>query len=81
MQRVSVKLDGAGQLLAIGTAVRSYRKERGFSQEALADMTGIDRSHMGRIERGERNLSILNLIRIADALHCKPSQLLQLANM
>lgn len=81
MQRVSVKLDDAGYLLAIGTAVRSYRKEQGFSQEALAHMTGIDRSHMGKIERGERNLSILNLIRIAEALQCTPSKLLNLAGL
>ena len=81
MQRVSAKLDDAGYLLAIGAALRRYRIEQGFSQEALAHATGIDRSHMGRIERGERNLTILNLIRIADALQCPPSQLLRLAGL
>ncbi|WP_087750670.1 helix-turn-helix domain-containing protein [Paraburkholderia caledonica] len=81
MQRVSGKLDEAGRLLAIGSAVRRYRLECGFSQEALAHMTGIDRSHMGKIERGERNLTILNLIRIAEALQCEPSRLLHLAGM
>ncbi|WP_317889526.1 MULTISPECIES: helix-turn-helix domain-containing protein [Cupriavidus] len=48
-----------------------------MSQEALALATGIDRSHMGRIERGERNLSVLNLIRISAALDIAPSQLLK----
>jgi len=50
MQRVSAKLDDAGYLLAIGAALRRYRIEHGSSQEALAHATGIDRSHMGRIE-------------------------------
>lgn len=39
-----------------------------MSQEALADAAGIDRSHMGKIERGERNVSILNVARVSDAL-------------
>jgi DNA-binding XRE family transcriptional regulator len=51
-----------------GAASRRYRIERRFSQEALADATGIDRSHMGRIERGERNLTILNPIRIGTSV-------------
>jgi transcriptional regulator with XRE-family HTH domain len=40
----------------------------GISQEALAHQAGIDRSHMGKIERGERNVTALNLLRIAAAL-------------
>ena len=81
MQRVSVKVDDAGHLAAIGATVRARRKEFGVSQEALAHATGIDRSHMGKIERGERNLSILNLIRIADALEISPSKLLKSAGL
>jgi transcriptional regulator with XRE-family HTH domain len=81
MQRVSGKNDDAGHLLAIGAALRQYRVDQGWSQEDLAHATGIDRSHMGRIERGERNLTILNLIRIAAALKCPPSKLLRLAGM
>ncbi|TCK90840.1 helix-turn-helix protein [Paraburkholderia sp. BL9I2N2] len=50
-------------------------------QEGLALATGIDRSHMGKIERGERNLTILNLIRIAQALRRTPSELLASAGM
>lgn len=48
----------------------------GLSQEALADAAGIDRSHMGKIERGERNVTLLNLVRVAVALDRKPSQIL-----
>jgi len=81
MQRVSGKLDHESHLVAIGTALRRRRIECGFSQEGLALATGIDRSHMGKIERGERNLTILNLIRIAQALLCTPSELLRSAGM
>lgn len=52
----------------------------GLSQEALADAAGIDRSHMGKIERGERNVTLLNLTKIAAALHVRVSDLLREAN-
>jgi transcriptional regulator with XRE-family HTH domain len=44
------------------------RKRRGFSQEQFAHEAGLDRSYMGGIERGERNLTLVNLQRLADAL-------------
>lgn len=53
----------------------------GLSQEAFADAAGIDRSHMGKIERGERNLTLLNLLRIATALGALPSDLLREADL
>jgi transcriptional regulator with XRE-family HTH domain len=52
-----------------------------MSQEVLADTAGIDRSHMGKIERGERNLTVLNLTRIAKAIGRKPSDLLASADL
>lgn len=52
-----------------------------MSQEAFADASGIDRSHMGKIERGERNVTILNIVRIAAALHALPSDLLREASL
>jgi len=52
------------------------RKILKISQEALADYAGIDRSHMGKIERGERNVTLLNIVRIAEAMKCKPSEIL-----
>lgn len=76
MPRVSGKLDPENQLAEIGRVVRARRKDMGLSQEALADGAGIDRSHMGKIERGERNVTYLNIARIASALGCKPSDLL-----
>jgi transcriptional regulator with XRE-family HTH domain len=61
--------------------VRARRKAVGMSQEALADAAGIDRSHMGKIERGERNLTLLNVIKIASALHGRASDLLGEADL
>lgn len=81
MPRVSVKLDKDRQLVLLGEAVRARRKALAMSQEALADYAGIDRSHMGKIERGERNVTLLNLVRITEAMHCKPSEMLANAGL
>lgn len=81
MARVSGEQDSQGQLKALGKAVRARRKALGLSQEALADAAGIDRSHMGKIERGERNVTLLNIARIAAALHGAASELLREAGL
>ncbi|QPQ54384.1 helix-turn-helix transcriptional regulator [Allosphingosinicella flava] len=81
MARVSGKADYERQLLKLGQAIRAERKAQGLSQEALADEAGIDRSHMGKIERGERNVSLLNVIRIAEALQSRASHLLAAADL
>jgi len=59
-----------------GLLCESRRLALQLSQEALADAASIDRSHMGKIERGERNVTFLNICRIAAAIQCKPSDLL-----
>lgn len=76
MERISVALDKDRDLIRLGSAVRARRLQLGLSQEALADFAQIDRSHMGKIERGERNVTFLNILRIAKAIQCKPSELL-----
>jgi transcriptional regulator with XRE-family HTH domain len=81
VSRVSAIQDHDAVLPALGAAIREQRKSKGFSQESLADAAGIDRSHMGRIERGERNLTLLNLVRISTALKTRPSALLALADL
>ena len=81
MARVSGKQDDEQQLARLGQAIRMARKALGLSQEALADAAGIDRSHMGKIERGERNVTFLNVSRIAAAIHRKPSEILQSAGL
>lgn len=57
------------ELIALGKQIRDLRKSRGFSQESFADHVGLDRSYIGSVERGERNISTLNLIRIARSLN------------
>ncbi|EJO94893.1 helix-turn-helix domain-containing protein [Ectopseudomonas hydrolytica] len=76
MPRISATQDQDQSLMRLGKAVRARRAQQALSQEALADAAGIDRSHMGKIERGERNVTFLNIARIASALGCKPSDLL-----
>ncbi|GBR29428.1 hypothetical protein AA11826_0463 [Komagataeibacter oboediens DSM 11826] len=51
-----------------GSRLRRLRKERGFSQEGFAEECGLDRTYVGGIERGERNVGIENIERLAFAL-------------
>lgn len=81
MARVSIKTDKDHDLMRLGDAVRARRIALALSQEALADIAEIDRSHMGKIERGERNVTFLNILRIAKAIQCKPSDLLSDAGL
>jgi transcriptional regulator with XRE-family HTH domain len=63
-------------LRTIGHAIRSRRRARGLSQEALAALAQLDRSYMSSVERGLRNISVLNLARIAAALEVSVWELL-----
>lgn len=69
------------ELAAFGQAVRASRLEMGLSQEALADEAGIDRSYMGGIERGEHNLALINIRKIASALNQTVAQLMKQAKL
>ena len=55
-------------LVAFGQRVRELRKLRGWSQETLTHKTGLHRTYIGAIERGERNVSLRNIVKIANAL-------------
>lgn len=61
---------------ALGQVVRERRAEAGFSQESFAFKVGIHRTYVGAVERGERNLSLQNMLRIAEALGVRVSELL-----
>jgi len=62
-------------LKLVGHRVRDLRKERGWSQEVLGEKGGFHYSYIGQIERGEKNVSLLNLVKIADALSVNVTQL------
>ena len=65
--------------LALGEAIRSLRLERSLSQEGLAERAQLDRTYVGGVERGERNVAVANLLRIASALGVAASELLRLS--
>lgn len=60
-----------------GRNLRAYRESRGLSQETFAEVLGVHRTYMGGIERGERNLTLKSLERIANRLGRDPLALLQ----
>jgi DNA-binding XRE family transcriptional regulator len=64
-------------LRKVGGKVRDHRKEKGISQEELALRCELSINHIGRIERGETNTTVVMLKRIADALGVNESQLLE----
>ncbi len=76
-----MKEDRDKSLVRLGAVIRARRLSLDLSQEALADVAEIDRSHMGKIERGERNVTFLNILKIATAIQCRPSDLLREADL
>lgn len=61
----------------VGNNIRDLRRARGVSQEELADEIGVHRTYMGGVERGERNLTLRSLERIAQRMGVDPIVLLQ----
>lgn len=64
----------------LGRRVRFLRLKAGLSQEDLADACGLDRTYVGGIERGERNPSLKNILKIAGALHVSLPELFPTAS-
>ena len=64
-------------ILWFGSQVRKRRIERGLSQEKLAELASLNRTYVGAIERGERNISLKNIKRIADTLGIKVRDLFE----
>lgn len=63
--------------VVFGRQLAALRKEAGLSQEGLALESGLARSYLGGVERGQRNIALLNICRLAAALRRHPSELLQ----
>ena len=71
-----VELDESQMKKSFGARVRDIRKSKGFSQEKLALACDLDRTYIGGVERGERNISLLNIHRIAYVLEVDAGSLL-----
>lgn len=81
MAKPSPSHAGNPALVALGKAIRQRRRELGISQEGLALETGLDRSYVGGVERGEHNIAIINLLKISKSLGIPCGILLDLAGL
>jgi transcriptional regulator with XRE-family HTH domain len=70
-------LSRAEILKRFGESLREHRQRAALSQEKLAAKAGIDRTYVGGAERGERNVALVNIVRLAEALDITPSELLK----
>lgn len=68
-------------LIALGEAIRRIRLSKGISQEKLALLAEVDRSYVGRVERGDNNVALLTLARLAGALDISILKLMQEADL
>ena len=71
----------AAYLLKIGNQIRDFRLRKDLSQEKLALIAELDRSYVGRVERGDNNAALLTLVRLASALDISVAKLMQRAGL
>ena len=65
----------------LGNAIRERRLRMEVSQEKLAELANVHRNYVGKVERGEQNITIDSLVRFADTFRCRPSELLDEAGL
>lgn len=65
-------------LIKFGNKVRKERIKRGFSQESFAEKVGVHRTYIGMVERAEKNITLININKIAKALGMKLGELLEI---
>jgi len=63
--------------LIFGNALRALREDRGYSQEELAERAGLHRNYVGSVERGERNVALENIVKLAKALSVRTKDLFE----
>lgn len=68
-------------LVALGDAIRRIRVEKGISQEKLALLAEVDRSYVGRVERGDNNVAVLTLARLVEALGISMKDIMEAAGL
>lgn len=67
----------AAVTVELGRRVRALRQERSLSQEKLAEKARVHRTYVGSLERGERNVALINIVRLAEALDVDPCELVK----
>jgi len=77
MARPSPSYAGNPTLIKLGKRIRQLREGQGLSQESVALVSGLDRSYFGGVERGEHNIAVINLEKIAIALNIKLTDLFE----
>ena len=68
-------------LVALGVALRQIRLEKSISQEKLALLAEVDRSYVGRVERGDNNVAVLTLFRLARAMDISMAEIMEQAGL
>lgn len=63
------------ELIKFGQAIKAYRQTMNLSQEKLAERCNLHKNYIGQVERGERNASLKNILKITNGLSIKPSEL------
>lgn len=76
MAKTTGKTKRDPELVALGARVRALREEAGMTQEALGRAAGLHWTYIGQVERGERNVTYLSLLKIARGLGIEPRRLL-----